>query len=331
MNLDELQQVWPIPGPWMASAIEQGVNNRTQEIETPAGNFILRRYRDDRSLEHIRFELGVLRSLQWRELSFQVPAPVPTVSGDMFAIQSGTTVTLSPLLAGSPPHGDNLEQARAAGQALAELSNALADIPVGVFPRAKPFPPQGDFAAWAGVVIDPVNQMRDLSLNSAEKEQALALMEEMQASAPALYQSLPQQIIHRDYDPSNVLMDGSRVTGVLDFEFCGCDLRILDLAYALTRWPDGTWHTGREWAVIDAFVQGYMGLQKLTREELGALPLVFRLRVACGFFYRFGRYVRGMETRESISQRIHKNVEIVFWLEAHEEELKSYLASLVMG
>ncbi len=328
MNLKELQQVWSIPGPWSSRAIEQGANNRTQEIETPAGIFILRRYPDDRSLEHIRFELGVLRRLQESGLPFQVPVPVPTAAGELYAVLSGTAVTLTPLLPGSSPRGDDLEQAGAAGQVLAELSNALANISGEISPQAMPFPPQGDFTAWAGTTMDPANQLQELALDSAEKEQAFLLMEEMQAAAPILYHSLPQQIIHRDYDPSNVLMDGSRVTGVLDFEFCGYDLRILDLAYTLTRWPDGLWNTGGEWPVIDAFVRGYLRRQKLTREELEALPLVFRLRAACSLFYRLGRYSRSLETPESLGQRIHKNLEIVFWLEAHGEELKSYLLTL---
>ena len=47
---------------------------------------------------------------------------------------------------------------------------------------------------------------------------------------PELYRSLLQQIVHRDFDASNVLMEGDRVTGVLDFEFAGSDLRAFDLA-----------------------------------------------------------------------------------------------------
>ena len=43
---------------------------------------------------------------------------------------------------------------------------------------------------------------------------------------PDLYATLPQQLAHEDFDPSNVLMEGARVTGVLDFEFCARDLRV---------------------------------------------------------------------------------------------------------
>ncbi|GHO98789.1 hypothetical protein KSF_088370 [Reticulibacter mediterranei] len=48
-----------------------------------------------------------------------------------------------------------------------------------------------------------------------------------------LYGHLPQQLVHRDYDPSNLLMKDQRVTAVLDFEFAGIDLRIMDVCVAL--------------------------------------------------------------------------------------------------
>ena len=51
---------------------------------------------------------------------------------------------------------------------------------------------------------------------------------------PSLYAALPCQIVHSDFDPSNILMEAITVTAVLDFEFCTCDLRALDLVVALS-------------------------------------------------------------------------------------------------
>jgi Ser/Thr protein kinase RdoA (MazF antagonist) len=116
MNWDELQEIWDLPGPGSLRPTFQGINNLTQIVETPAGNYILRTYDADRHLEHIGYELNVLREIQRRNLPFRVPAPVPTVTGELFAIFSGRMITLSPWLPGLPPRGDSLEQAQAAGQ-----------------------------------------------------------------------------------------------------------------------------------------------------------------------------------------------------------------------
>jgi len=138
---------------------------------------------------------------------------------------------------------------------------------------------------------------------------------------------LPHQIIHRDYDQSNILMEGNVVTGVLDFEFCGPDLRILDLAYALSQWPFGLWNTGREWSVIDAFGKGYLEGQRLTLTELDMLPHVLRLRATTSLFFRFGCYQQGLETSESMLGHIHEALRNESWLRVHKKELMSHIRS----
>jgi homoserine kinase type II len=327
MNWDELKQLWSIPEPWSVRPIAQGENNLTQIIETSSGNYVLRSYRNDRSLEHIRYETSVLTHLQKKVLPFQVPAPVPTVTGEFFAILTGTIVTLSPYLQGLPPKNDNLEQTYAAGQALAELTKALHNIQVDVTPTVAPFPHSGDFEGWAGTAINPSHIIQKLPLTKEEQKEILILIEETQALAPAIYQTLPQQIIHRDYDQSNVLMVENSVTGILDFEFCGRDLRILDLAYALSQWAEGQWNTGKEWSVIDAFSQGYLQRQKLSLVELETLPFIFRLRATTSLFFRFGRYVKGFQTTESILVHIQEHLYRETWLKMHQEKLLSHIRS----
>jgi homoserine kinase type II len=324
MNWDELREIWPLPGSWSIRPITQGINNLTQIIETPSGRYILRTYDIDRPLEHIRYELSLLRNLQQRNLPFRIPAPVPTITGEPFAVLSGDMVTLSPWLSGSVPQGDNLEQAYSAGQALAELVKALADIELKLGAEVAPFSPSGDFEAWAGMAVDPVTLLQEIPLGKEEQEQILRLLDETRSNTSSLYQALPQQIVHRDYDQSNILMEGNLVTGVLDFEFCGPDLRILDLAYALTQWPSGWWNTGKEWNIIDSFAQGYLKRQNLSLEELEALPTVFRLRFTASLFFRLGRYVRGLETRASMVKHIQETLSTENWLNLHENQLLNY-------
>jgi Ser/Thr protein kinase RdoA (MazF antagonist) len=107
----------------------------------------------------------------------------------------------------------------------------------------------------------------------------------------------------------------------LEFEFCGPDLRILDLAYALSQWPSGWWHTSKEWNIINAFAQGYLQGQMLPLEEVELLPLVFRVRTTASLFFRFGRYARALETPASLLNRVHEALGFERWLELHEEQL----------
>lgn len=321
MMWNELQELWPIPGPWSVYPITQGVNNLTRRLETPAGSYILRGYRADRALKHIRYELQVLRSLQEKALPFQVPVPIPTVTGELFAVLSGTVISLSPRLPGSMPKSDDLGQAYAAGSALAELGKALSCIQIEITDDVMPFPPSGEFRAWAGMSIDPGNLLKELPIAVKEREQILLLLEEVQTFIPSLYEILPQQIIHRDYDQSNILMEGNVVTGILDFEFCGPDLRIRDLAYALFQWPYGLWNTDKEWAIIDAFGQGYIQRQRLTLDEVEALPLIFRFHEATSLYFHLGRFAQGVETSQETVECVQQAVMSEVWLQNHAQEL----------
>jgi homoserine kinase type II len=327
MNGDELQQFWHIPGPYSILPISQGVNNLTQIVETPAGSYILRSYRADRSLEQIRYELSVLKSLRERPLPFQVPVPIPTVTGELFAVLAGTVVSLVTRLPGSPPPNTDLEQNYAAGMALAELVEALRELQVEITPQVAPFPPSGDFEAWSGIPIAPADLLGALPIAPDEREQVIAILEETQASALALYRTLPQQIIHRDYDQSNILMEGNSVTGILDFEFCGPDLHALDLAYALSQWPSGFWNTGKEWAILDAFGQGYFQSHPLTLAEIEALPQILRLRAATSLFFHGGRFAQGVETAEEFLERIRETLTLETWLRVHEGEFVKHIQS----
>lgn len=49
-----------------------------------------------------------------------------------------------------------------------------------------------------------------------------------------LYPLLPKQLIHRDPNPSNIIVDYGEITGFLDFELTERNVRIFDPCYAAT-------------------------------------------------------------------------------------------------
>src|SRR5262249_47795620 len=84
---------------------------------------------------------------------------------------------------------------------------------------------------------DADTALRELPVDSAACLRLVQLLHHVEEHVPTLYTTLPQQIIHGDFDPSNVLMEGDRILGLLDFEFSGQDLRVADLLIPLTWWP----------------------------------------------------------------------------------------------
>ena len=95
---------------------------------------------------------------------------------------------------------------------------------------------------------------------------------------PVAIAALPQQVIHNDFHPGNVLVDPAHpayVTGVLDFGDVVHTARIVDLAVALSylRSPLGITDTS-------PFIEGFERIVRVTDAERAALPGLVAARFA---------------------------------------------------
>src|SRR5581483_11287833 len=112
--------------------------------------------------------------------------------------------------------------------------------------------------------------------------------------------ALPVRPLHGDWQTNNLLFDGDRVAGIIDFHQADCGPRILDLAVAVERncffWnrisagDDGAWDADHARRLIAA----YDAASPLTPAEREALPA---LLAACQFEYgiSFLDYYWGVE------------------------------------
>ncbi len=326
MDLTNLWQHWPMPGPWQIRPLAGGTNNLIQLVEMPdAGRAVLRIYQNHADLKRLRYEHAVLARVQAAGLPFQVPAPIPTRSGETFVRLPGedgeVLAVLSRFLPGAPPDREHLEQARAAGQALAILERALGTGEPPTGPDLAGPPPIGDLRRRLWLSVDPFEMLQRLPVDAETRPRLFRLFQQTLEAMPYLYATLPQQLIHADYDPGNMLMEGNRVTGVLDFEFSGVDLRVMDLANALMWWPRDLLGTGREWGVIEAFGRGFVEEFPLLPVEMEAIPAVMRLRSIASLLHRAARYQQGLSSEEAVLARVSYLFWREDWLHANRDEL----------
>jgi homoserine kinase type II len=279
------------------------------------------------------FEMSMLTSLQKMRLPFAVPAPIPTRTGELYTwVSAGKEkmpATLTPFLPGAPAKPGDLEQAAAAGEALGVLDLALAQLPVP--PEGISWRSYGDLEHCHPLVPDPRAGILQLPVNDEAMTRLLERYDELMEQIPALYASLPQQLSHEDYAPSNILMEGDRVTGVLDFEFCARDLGAMDLTVALSWWPASKFGTGAEWPVIQAFCSGYARQKQLTWAEIAAIPVVYDLRAYTSLIHRLGRYRQGVSSLDAVVERAYAALERHSWLAENSQRLVDTLASCLVN
>lgn len=150
MDLHPLPGAWGLPAPWTLTPAG-GLNNTSAYVGTPAGDYVLRVYRNTADAERVGYEHALLRALQGAGLPFAVPCPLPTLAGETAApvpVAGGRPPALAalfPRLPGGPPDAHDLGQVRGAGAALGALHLALARLdvapPAGCGWRACPWPP----------------------------------------------------------------------------------------------------------------------------------------------------------------------------------------------
>jgi homoserine kinase type II len=338
MQFSDLYTAWPIVGPWQLTPMTGGTNSLVWRAEAADhACYILRIIPDGSARAKVYYETTLLRSIAAYHLPFALPLPIETRDGELFVPYEqengqGAVAVLTPFLAGHPLNRaidrNDMELTKVAARALAQLDQALAQLPLDMqeveSPTLQFF---GQLDRVHPLVPDPGAAFEQLPVEHEQIEQLRLILALTEQQIPPLYHKLPLQYLHRDYGPSNILVEGQEVSAILDFEFAGRDMRALDLCIALSWWPFFLFDSGQEWPLIDAFANDYLALYPLHEEELQALPALFRMRDIASFIYRLGRYLAGREKPERIQNRVQHSLWRETWLKANEDTLLEHARS----
>lgn len=327
-NLFHLLANWPIGSAVTITSLAGGTNNQAWSVETKSGTaYVLRLISGVANLPRFRYETALLTILQNKFLPFSLPHPLLASDGESFVLVEGANAemaiaTLTPFLPGSIPARSSSNIA-SVGVALAQLDTALATVPGSSLPAnaGEAAFMYGDLCHCHPLVPNPLAITEQL-LEPDQARLVCAILRQSLRDWEALStQSLPQQLLHRDCGPGNVLMERERVTAILDFEFAAVDRRIFDLCVAISWWPVRLMGTGQEWELIDAFGQAYTAHFPLAEEELLILPVALRMRDTTSLIYRMGRYLAGLETEKTVQERVQHSLWRERWLQANRETL----------
>ena len=137
------------------------------------------------------------------------------------------------------------------------------------------------------------------------------------AEFSSLYEVLPRQIIHRDPNPSNIIVNGEK-WGFIDFELSHRNVRIYDPVYASTAILSETFDTHRDiWLdIYRSIMVGYGSVVQLSEAErkAAAYVLICNQLICVAWFAKQEKYADVFET----------NKRMTAWLIEHFDELSVY-------
>lgn len=251
-----------------AKGIAEGVSNSNWLVETTGtsgvpARFILTMYEFRIEVDDLPFFLSLLDHLAAK--GCPVPRTIHDRDGALYRMIGDKAVALIEFLPGVSVSHPTPDQARAVGRALAQMHLASADFS-GSRDNAMGLAESRRLAEACG--HDGMTQIDPALAALVERELPL-----LEAAWPA---HLPRAVIHADLFPDNVLMLGSKVTGLIDFYFACTDLAVYDVAVTHAAWCFDAEGRNFNPAISAALLQGYEALRPLSASERAALPVLAR-------------------------------------------------------
>ncbi len=236
-----------------AKGIAEGVENTNYLVDTDRQRFILTLYEKRVNEDDLPFFMALLDHLAAAGLP--VPRFIPDRNGVQIQTVEGRPACLIEFLSGVSLSHPNVAQSRAAGEALGRMHDA-----VGSFHLERPnsLGPEG----WKSLAVQC-----GASLDQIQHGLATRIEDEIAYIDRYWPRDLPRSVIHADLFPDNVLMQGDKVTGLIDFYFACSEVRAWDVAVTHAAWCFENDGTGFDAARSQALLDGYDATFGLSQEE----------------------------------------------------------------
>lgn len=260
-----------------ARRVEHGFVNDNWVVETTSRPvFLKRRHPHLRRPNIIRAQHALMARL--RQASFPAPAIVPTIGGETFLVLDGEFYEVHGYIEGTPYDHDRPEHLQEAAVTLGHYHTCvegfapqvLCDLGELYSPTILSTTLAALTTAW-GLDRDP---------DMAQVARQLDAHAVHLAANFAGHGTLPYLVIHGDYYAGNLLFNGDRIVGVVDYDKARWQPRVVELAEALIYFASPRAGHLRylvypgflNWELFVHFLHNYSRAAVLGENEVCALP-----------------------------------------------------------
>jgi homoserine kinase type II len=197
--------------------IAQGIDNSNYFVETTEGNFVLTLF-ENLTLDELPPFIKLLTHVK----NSHIPCPKPQLDkqGNTLRLLNDKPAAIFKRLPGVTVESPTLLHCQQVGLQLAELHDCTQDYKFPITSNAL------DKSWW---LLDKIHGRLSVANYSLIKDELRFLSQHYP-------QHLPRGLIHGDLFKDNVLFDGDKLSGILDFYSAGRGSLLLDLAITVNDW-----------------------------------------------------------------------------------------------
>ena len=237
--------------------ISEGIENTNYFLSTADGEFVLTLY-ERIPAEDLPFYLNFTAHLA--KSGVAVPAPIADRTGGLFSILNGRPAALTQRIPGRPNMLPGVPHCASVGRELGLLHKASGTFRTRISNKRGP--------AWTLATSRSVRAF-------VSPEQNALIENELKFQRERRQTRLPNGAIHADLFRDNVLFDGDRLSGLIDFGFAASDEFAYDLAITANDWcidVEGRFDEPR----LAALLAAYYAERPLSEAEQAAWPSLLR-------------------------------------------------------
>lgn len=238
--------------------IASGIENTNYFVTTTNGRFVLTLF-EKLSAEELPFFLNLMAHLARHGIP--CPSPVANRNDQFLGELNGKPACIVSRLSGKSLTHPDAANCAAVGAILGQMHEAGLG-----FEGSMDNPRDATWRASAARQVVPFLSAQDAAL----------LQSEIDFHAQHSLAVLPQGIVHADLFRDNVLFDGERVGGLIDFYFACKDSLLYDVAITVNDWcigAGGNLDAQRTRALLDA----YHAVRPFTQQEVEMWPVALRV------------------------------------------------------
>ena len=298
-KIKEVLQSWGLENEKLADVVYTETGNVSESACYVGDNYIIK---FSPNLGNVEKHISVSQAIE--SVGLSTATPIKNVEGKFVVASEELYFYVTKRLEGKQLKAstmyfeDYVPKARFIGEIVGQLSVALSKVDVitnqaNIFKSAK---------EWAIPALVGKMDLPKSFVEMYEKEFG------------EIYESLPQQIIHRDPNPGNIILCGDN-WGVLDFDLSERNIRIFDPCYAATAILSESFEADNtdklnQWIMIyKNILYGYDEVVKLSDNEWKAIPYVVITNqfISTAWFSEQEKYRELYETNKKMTEWILHN------------------------